>query len=246
MKKTSQLLLSLLMLTITVGHSSCKKDTTTKTSYHCNSCATAPEALAANDASSKGIYKGVVIGSTGTIKFDVLNNGSAITALMVIDGDSVTLVSNVTWTAGTSYVAPFAGTFNGQTASITFSVDLSGSNPTISSVNIPGHPNATLMVAKETSNSQVVCFEGTYSGTESGTLNLLLSTTLGQWGGVARKNGSSTISQFNGTVVNNSLTCTGCGSGSIVNATLSGDQIINGSWNDGQGGSGSWSANKTM
>ena len=35
--------------------------------------ATTPEANVANNTSSKGIYKGVFIGSTGTIKFDIGN-----------------------------------------------------------------------------------------------------------------------------------------------------------------------------
>ena len=184
---------------------SCKKsDDKKEESFKCSTCITSPEALAANDASSKGMYKGVVIGSSGTIKFNVQNGGTTITAILVIDGTTATLTSSVSWVNGQPYVAPFTGTLNNQQVSITFSVQPDGSNPIITAANIPGHPNASFALVKETSNALLECFEGTYSTTkpENGTFNIMLSRTLGKLGGISRKDGSNTPTDVKGTIVN--------------------------------------------
>ena len=129
MKKT------ILLLFISVSLFSCKKDNApAPAAFKCATCNTTPQALAANDASSKGIYKGTVSGSTGTIMFDIFNGGTTITAKMVLDGVTVNLTSGVTWQAGQAYVAPFTGTLNGSAVSITFSVSTSGGTPTPSKI----------------------------------------------------------------------------------------------------------------
>lgn len=228
MKKIHFLLAVLAMFSF----SACKKDTNPATpSYTCATCTTVPDAKAANDAGSKGIYKGVIIGSSGTIMFDIANNGTAITALMVIDGVTVNLTSAVTWVAGQPYVADFTGTLNGSAVTIHFSVGLSGGTPTVTSSSIPDHPNATLTVLKETSNNLVECFEGTYSTTkpETGTFNIIILRNLGVWGGISRKTGSTTTGDIDGTISNNQLFATGQTS-SV--GTLNADQL-NGSFVDG-------------
>ena len=223
----------LLIFAVLFFSTGCKKDTKTTNSYTCTTCKTTPDALAANDASSKGVYKGVVIGSTGTIMFDVLNGGNTITATMVIDGTTVILTSNISWTAGVSYVAPFTGTLNGSPVSITFNVDQNGGNPTVTSSNIPGHPSATFALAKESSTSLIESYEGTYSTTkpEKGTFNLLLSRTLLKFGGIARKDGDTSIDDFNGTITADGKLME---SGTTYIGTLSGD-AIDGSFKDGNG-----------
>lgn len=211
---------------------SCKKDSNNNsTSYQCTTCTKSPEATSANDASTKGIYKGIVVGSSGTIKFDIANNGSTITATMIVDGTTVNLTSNVTWANGQAYVAPFTGTMNGQSVTINFSVGLSGSNPTITSTNIPGHPNAVITVVKETSASLVECFEGTYKTSEpaTGTFNILLSRSLGIWGGVAREDGTADSDGVSGTIDASGKMKDDNG---VTVGTLSGDQI-SGSFTDG-------------
>ena len=212
---------------------SCKKNSSSVAPYKCATCTTTPQALAANNTSSKGIYKGVVIGSTGTIIFDVLNNGTTITAIMVIDGVSVNLVSTVSWVAGQPYAAPFTGTYNGAAITINFSVGVSGSNPTVTASGIPGHPNMSFTVGKELSTSLIECFEGTYHTThpEDGTFNLILSRTAGLYGAAGRANGSTSNSPSNGTVnADNTLK----DSNGTVIGTLSGDGIT-GTFNDGGG-----------
>ncbi|ADY54099.1 hypothetical protein Pedsa_3570 [Pseudopedobacter saltans DSM 12145] len=188
---------------------SCKKSSNHKEDpYTCTTCTQTPEGKAANDNSSKGIYKGVIIGSSGTIKFDIANTSSnSITATMVIDGKTVTLTTTTAWNAGQLYVAPFKGTLNGQEVTINFSVGASGSGATITSATIPGHANAIFSIAKETSTALVRCFEGTYetSNNEKGTFNIIVSTLLKGWTGKARENGSQSSSDISGTYVNNTL-----------------------------------------
>ncbi len=194
-----------------ISFSACKKNsdpTPVTPTYTCTTCKTVPDAKVAYDASSKGVYKGVLIGSTGTIMFNIANNDTTITAVMVIDGVTVNLTSVTLWVAGQPFSGDFTGTFNGSPVTINFSVGLSGATPTVTSINIPGHPNASLDVIKETSTGLVECFEGTYSTTrpETGTLNIILSRTLASWGGVARKTGTTTSgSSGSGSISNNNL-----------------------------------------
>lgn len=217
---------------------SCKKDKDPETpSYTCVACKTVPDALAANNNSSKGIYKGVMIGSTGTIMFDIANNGTAITAVMVIDGITVNLSSAVTWVAGQIYIGDFTGTLNGLPVTISFAVGADGGTPTVTSANIPGHPNATLTIIKETSTNLVECFEGTYttSASEAGTFNLIILRSFGIFGGIARETGTTDTDEFDGTVTNNQLFLPVGSPGNIVQiGTLNIDQL-NGSFVDTNG-----------
>lgn len=181
----------------------CKKnDKPADPDYKCTTCKTTPDALAANDGSSKGVYKGILIGSTGTIQFNILNGSSTITAIMVLDGVTVNLTSAITWVAGVSYVAPFTGTLNGSAITVSFKVDANGGNPLVTAVNIPGHPSAQFNLSKETSSALLECFEGTYSTTkpETGTFNLIISRSLGKMGGSSRKDGGTSNGDFDGTI----------------------------------------------
>lgn len=213
------------IIACTVVLASCKKSKNEKEeSYICTTCSQTPEAKSANDNSSKGIYKGVIIGSSGTIKFDIANTSSnSITATMVIDGTTVTLTTTTAWNAGQLYVAPFKGTLNGQEVTITFSVGASGSGATITSATIPGHANAIFSIAKETSTALVRCFEGTYetSDNKKGTFNIIVSTLLKGWTGKAREDGSGVAKDISGTFVNNTLIDA---SGATI-APLNGDEF---------------------
>ena len=200
--------------------------------------------MAANNTSSKGIYKGVLIGSTGTIIFDVLNNGTTITAVMVIDGVGVNLVSTMTWTAGQPYTAPFTGTFNGSPISITCSVGVTGTTPTVTNSSIPGHPNMSFTIAKELSSSMVECFMGVYHTTrpEDGTFNLILSRTAGVYGAAGRANGGTSINPSNGTVnADNTLKDA---NGTTI-GTLAGDGITE-TFNDGGGNTVTINGHRTL
>ena len=233
MKKIQFIIAAVTMLSF----NACKKsnDTATPpTAYKCVSCKTTPDAVTANNSSSKGIYKGVIIGSTGTIMFDIANNGTAITALMVIDGVTVNLTSNVTWVAGQAYIAPFTGSLNGATVTINLSVGISGGAPTVTSSNIPGHPDASLNIIKETSSNLVECFEGTFSTTrpETGIFNMIVLRTLNTWTAVSRKTGSQTSNTGSGTISDNKLIDPSQNNRSIGTLNVDG---INGSFVDASG-----------
>jgi hypothetical protein len=209
--------------------SACKKDKDPVTApYNCAACVTAPEALVANNASSKGIYKGVLIGSTGTIKFNVANNGTDITAIMVIDGTTINLSSTIEWTSGAAYVAPFTGTYNGSPVTVNFSVGMDGSNPIVTSSDIPGHAGADFLIIKETSTSLVEAFIGTYHSSlpEDGVFNILLNRSTNTWNAIARENGETNQNYADGTINNNVLI-----NGSQNIGTLNGDDL-NGSFMD--------------
>ncbi|HEY9362990.1 MAG TPA: hypothetical protein VIQ00_07005 [Chitinophagaceae bacterium] len=230
-KNVTVILFSLGLLMI----AGCKKDSTDDSTdgYTCVSCKTQPDALAANDASSKGIYKGVVIGSSGTISFNVMNDGTGITSTLVIDGTTVNLTSSITWTAGQAYVAPFTGTLNGSPVSITFTVSANGGTPSITTSSIPGHPNASFTIVKETSSSLIECFEGTYHSSlpEDGTFNLLLSRAAKVWGADVRKNGETETDDAKGIITSDNKLVEENGT---VMGTLSNDEI-KGSFNDSNG-----------
>lgn len=223
MKKT-QIILSLLPILL---FSACKKsDSPAPAAYTCTTCKTTPDAIAANDASSKGIYKGVVIGSSGTIMFNIANTGTAINAVMVIDALTVNFTSGIAWVAGQPYIADFTGTMNGSAVTIRFSVGANGSSPAVTSTSIPGHTTASLNVIKETSTGLVEIFEGTYHSTkpEDGTLCFVLSRSLSTWSGFARPNGTNTSGTAgSGTISNNKLIDPSQNNNSL--GTLDGDNL---------------------
>jgi hypothetical protein len=233
--KKNFILVGIMILTISVIVS-CKKTKSDekKSTYTCTSCKQSPEGLAANDNSSKGIYKGVIIGSSGTIKFDISNTSSStISAVLVIDGQTVNLTTTYTWVPGGIAVAPFKGTLNGAEVTINFSVGADGTGATVLSATIPGHPNSVFTLVKETSSSLARCFEGTYqnSAGEKGTFNIVVSTLLKGWTGKSRKNGSSEANNISGSFVN-SILYWGSGTSTQV-APINGDNF-SGSFSDGQ------------
>ncbi|HLP64400.1 hypothetical protein [Flavobacterium sp.] len=207
---------------------SCSKDEATEPTYTCAACTRTPDALPANDTSAKGIYKGIVVGSSGTLSINIQNGSSAITGTLVIDGVAVALTSSVTYVDGQPYLAPFTGTYNNSPISITFSVAVGGGTPTVISSDIPGHPNAVFTIAKETSTSLIEAFEGTYSKSgETGIFNIILSSGLGAWGGIAKENGSSVVEDISGTYINNQVIDE---NGTVV-GVITGD-VLQGSFTD--------------
>ncbi len=232
--KTFKKLIALLMFPafivgIVISTNSCSKSEDPITpAYTCASCNTTPQALAANDASAKGIYKGIVVGSTGTLSINIQNGSSTITGTMVLDGVTIALTSSVALVNGQTYVSPFTGTFNGSPVSITLSVGSSGSTPTVTTSSIPGHPNAVFNLYKETSTSLIEAFEGTYSKAgDTGTFNILIARSLQKFGYVSKKDGSTTTDSGSGTInSSNQLILQG-----ITIGTINGD-ALNGTFKD--------------
>lgn len=229
------IVLPLAFLAITLPQISCSGDDAESTdpAYVCETCADMPDALAANDQSIKGVYKGIFIGSTGTIFIDIQNGSNVITATMVLDGQSIELTSTAEIIDGEPFVAPFTGMYNGSSISITFSVGLNGADPIVVTSDIPGHPNAVFEVHKETSTSLIEAFEGSYTrtGGETGAFNILMARSLSVWGGVARETGGAETNEVNGTINSNDQLLNEQG---IVMGAVEGDEI-NGTFQDGEG-----------
>ncbi len=195
--KLSPLKIIAVLLTVMVAFSCSKGDKNDDDDdYTCTSCASSPIAVAANNTINKGIYKGVVIGSTGALIFNIQNTTNTITGTLVIDGDVVDLTCEaVDLDVNADFEASFTGTLNGYLVIIRFHVEKNGTNPTIVSATIPGHPDAVFIVAKETSDALLECYEGSYTitgdWTEAGTYNFLVQRKGGggTWSGLVAEDG---------------------------------------------------------
>ncbi len=211
--------LFLLTLFITsISISSCKKDNNNGSDK--TEEAAKPEAMAAFDNKSGGVYKGTVAGSSGFFKI-VLQNGST-RAEITFDGVTKTLTPNLGgWTSGQALKnADFAsGDWH-----LIFSVDADGGNPSVT-INIPGHITVAVVV-KETSSNRVDVFEGTYSGIGTkGTFNL--TSTGNKFTAIykgAFAMGDSTLSasgNISGARNGNTIT----GENGAINGTINGDAM---------------------
>ncbi len=163
MKRILYFFLAALLL---IGPLSCKKDDPAPV----NSLATAPDAKAANDALSGGIYKGALIGSSGIIKITLQDGVKQIE--ITLDGvkRTLTTTSLASWTSGQAIVDALFSSGDWQ---VTLSVDADGQNLSLG-FTIAGHPNISGVIVKETSTYLVRAFEGTYAGSESGTWNFVI------------------------------------------------------------------------
>ncbi|MCW3127743.1 MAG: hypothetical protein JWO03_3401 [Bacteroidetes bacterium] len=236
----------ILVFALVLCISACKKSESTP--YKCTTCSNTPKAAAANDHAATGIYKGVVVGSSGIITFDLFNTTSTMTAVMILDSQAVNLTSTSTYVQGQPISAVFTGTMNGSPVTINFSCDAYGGNISVTA-SITGHPGAIILVMKELSTALIQCFQGSISGSSSsynGVFNLVLNTSTGTWGGEYNIpiTGPSTTG---GASTSSGVNCTGClgAPSSNINGTLSGD-YVSGTWNDGMGDTGMWSGTRTL
>lgn len=116
---------------------------------------------------SFGVYKGVVIGSVGTIVLKINNGDTVIRGYLSIDNVKDTLSTTQQVAAGQPIVNL---NFTGRISSMTLSANADGSNALLSNLIIAGHPNATALIVHENSNQQVLCYGGTFSGDLNGTI----------------------------------------------------------------------------
>lgn len=152
---------------------SCKKDEES-TGTKSKDIENTPGAVAAYNTSSAGVYKGVLVGSSGYFKLSIKNGTDTVSCKIVFDGDTAYLktTSFANWQPGQPISnAVFTGTLKGQTITLTLSCNADGTNVNVT-VNYPGHTiNASIV--KETSTTVVKCYEGTYTdGHETGVFNL--------------------------------------------------------------------------
>ncbi len=131
---------------------------------------TAAETKSAYNNTSFGVYKGVVIGSSGTIVIRVNNGDNIINAVLNIDKETDTLTATQTLTAGQPIVnLPLTG----RISSMKLSANADGSNATLTDIRINGHSSVAGLIVHENSDLQVQCFEGKFSGSLSGVMNLV-------------------------------------------------------------------------
>lgn len=117
---------------------------------------------AGNDNTSGGIYKGTIIGSSGS--FILVLQKTVNKIYVTLDGVKDTLYYQGTFTNGKPVSKVIFNNPPGKTKiSLSFSVDANGANPIINSIIIPNHLNPKALIVKETSNTQVIVFEGRYT-----------------------------------------------------------------------------------
>jgi hypothetical protein len=213
-----------------------------ETAYTCKECVNIPEAIAANDGSGKGIYKGLVIGSSGTIKFNINNDGSY-GAILELDGETYVLTTEGTFNSEGGFDAYFYGTMNETNdIQIGFYVSSSGTSFEVWIVSLPGHEDASISIYKEYSDALVAVYEGRFSGDASGVFNMLVRDT--DWLVLAKDEDDDGYSGFFGSISNGTMNCTQCGDVEIT-GKVSGD-VASGNWVGGDGGNGSWKGKRTL
>lgn len=232
----TKILLTLFLLACFVF--SCSDD---PSPFKCSACTDTPDALAANDNSGKGIYKGDVVGSTGNILFDISNSNSTIKGTLVLDGKKYPLQTDATYDGG--FEGYFYGTMNTtDDIEILFYASDNGEEYGIFYVIIPGHDNLAIHLFKELSTELVRVFEGTFTGDASGIFNL---TTRGdEWIVRAKSDDDQSGSSFYGTLTTDgAMNCDGCGDVTLE-GKITGD-VISGTWLTSDE-SGTWSGKRTL
>jgi hypothetical protein len=231
-----KIILSGVLLLLTIYFTSCSKKSETDTPI--DTLTQTPTAKAQFDNSNFGIYKGVFVGSSGYIIVDISNSGTTL-ATLIVNGVVYNFTTSQTVTQGQTTTLSFVS----GTSSFTFTVSANGANPTITNLNINGHPNAAILVVKETSTAIVKCFEGNYIGGDAGIFNAVIYNNLIK--GLAKSN-SNVIYIVSGTVNNNQINATGSvSSGATFVGQLSG-MNTSGTWTNGASAlNGNWTGVRT-
>lgn len=229
-----KLLYSLLAGLLILGPMSCKKDDPAGPTL-----VSAPEATAENDLKSGGVYKGTIIGSSGTIK--VVLQGGKKEIILKIDGVTRTLTTTSldSWTSGEEILD---AEFSSGDWSITLSIVADGSDGSIV-FDIAGHPDIQVALSKERSDQLIMAFEGTYAGSNSGTFNFIVQGDAVS--GVSRDSGGD-FAAFYGSFSDNTISVTiASGSNSVAVGTVSGN-TASGTWTESATVSGTWTGTRTL
>ncbi len=234
-----KLLTLLLVSTILI---SCSSDSSSDNSGP--TLSNTPLAKAEFDNSNLGIYKGVFTGSSGIITVNIKNDGN-INAILVLD--------NVSYTFTTTETVSDTGDISALTftsGAMSFDLNISNNGETIETTALifPTHPTATISIVKEYSDMLVKCYQGTFTGTSSGVLNVI--TIDNSVYGLAYPNEAEDASYLSGMI--NGTALTGTYGSDPVQGNFSGaisGNTITGAWEsiDTQNpGSGNWTAQRTL
>ena len=212
------------LLSITIIFASCSENDPLITIN--DSAEELPIALSQYDNSNYGIYKGVFVGSSGTILVNLNNNG-VISVSLTIDGVNYPFTSTESITENEQTET----TFTYQNNSFSFTVNADGSNPLITNVSIEGHPNASIIVVKENSSYVAKLYEGSYEGidqnNDQGTFNAIVFN-----GAVYILSKSSVYgsSSYASGSVDGNLVSGASSLGTIFSGNIENDEVMNGTW----------------
>lgn len=147
-----------IVFALTIVFIACKKSNTNPPD---NDLPKSAETKSQYNNTSFGVYKGVTIGSTGTIVLRINNGDTIVKAYLSINNIKDTLSTTQQLTAG----QPITNLLlTGRFSSMTFSANADGSNAILNNLSITGHPNAIALLIHENSTQQVMCYEGTFNG----------------------------------------------------------------------------------
>src|SRR6478609_593121 len=231
MKKTI-FLSTLLLFTFAIFSCSKKEDSAS------NTLTETPAAKASYDGSNFGVYKGVFVGSSGTISIDISNSGT-LTATLKIDG----ITYNFTTTQTIQLNQQTTLTFTSGSNSFTFTVSANGLNPIITNLIMNGHNDPALVVVKEISTALVKCYVGNFAGGDHGVFNAVIYN--GKMKAILKSLVANANYFADGTITNNQIVGT-VSTGTTFSGTLNGDNF-SGTWTNGQSAlNGTWTGKRTF
>ena len=166
---------NILVAIIVISLFACKKSNT-DTKDTDNGLPTAPETKPQYDNTAFGVYKGVIIGSSGYIIFRINNGDNIVKGYLTMDNQKDTLTTTTVLVSG----QPISNIlFTGRISSMRLSANANGSNSTLSEIRINGHNNVTGFISHEESTKQVFCYEGTFSGGINNITGIINATRVG-------------------------------------------------------------------
>lgn len=165
--------------------------------------ASKPEANAVYDNSYKGIYKGVVTGDISGALYVNLFNDDQITAKLITNDKKTYVLENVPLSGGdsgslTEDERKFL--FENENITFEFKLDENGSNISILNFNFYSNDDTKICMKKETSNSLIKCYTGTFkNGEEDGSVNFTSDGKM-KVSGISHKSNSSNYTEVIGQI----------------------------------------------
>lgn len=163
--------------------------------------ATEPETKPEYDNTAFGVYKGIIMGMNGSLKI-VINNGDNVAQAYIYQNNKITqtLTTTATFTLGENISD---AEFSNGTTSFRFSVNANGTNPVINGYTYIGGDNPQAFAIHELSFAQILCYEGTFKGDDSGAFKCMVDRGVLQ--GYVLSNNDDECYQASAPVNNNSF-----------------------------------------
>jgi len=175
----------ILLLTPVIGLVSCEKENTPRLAKL--GLTDTSETKPYLDTTNFGIFKGVLTGTSGTIKITFNNGNNVMKAFIQLDSFQEELTCTQPYAVSELVVAAL---FEGSCSSFTFTVDANGENASIDNIFVAGRINVFGVIAHEKSNQVVHCYESKFTGSQQGRFNFIRYGNRAQ--GIARNNAGDT------------------------------------------------------